>query len=104
MTALSLIILESLYLWPLALGVGVLLTVGLMWLYPPQIRGSGWGGRLALGLRWAAMAALTLALLKPVVLRSGGAGDIGGVDVLIDCSKSMGVVDTARTPAQRVSL
>lgn len=104
MMSLALIILESLYLWPLAAGVGVLLTVGLMWLYPPQIRGSGWGGRLTLGLRWAAMAALTVALLKPVALRTGAAGEGGGVDVLVDCSKSMGVVDAARTPAQRVSL
>lgn len=95
---------ESLTSWPLVAALGAALTVAVLWLYPGQIKGSGvaaWGAAL---LRWAAVVALGLSLLKPVVLRPRSAGQSGAVLVLIDCSKSMSVTDSGRAAAERVAL
>jgi hypothetical protein len=95
---------EAGYLWPVALGVCAAATVLMAWLYGPQIRGGGWGGYLTLGMRWLALTVLAAALLRPVVLQSGESASGRGVEVLLDCSKSMGVVDTGRTIPQQVAV
>lgn len=101
---LCLLIWESLTNWPLVAALGLALSVAVLWLYPGQIKGSGIGGFGAALLRWAAVVALGLSLLKPVVLRPRSADQSGAVLVLIDCSKSMSVTDPGRTPAERVAL
>lgn len=98
------IILESPYLWPVALGVCLAATAVAVFLYMPQVRGGGWGGWMTLGLRWTALAVLGVSLLRPVMLQTGEAAAGGGVEVLLDCSRSMGVVDTGRTIPQQVAL
>jgi hypothetical protein len=55
-------------------------------------------------LRTAALASLALALLQPVILRPPSAKEAGALVVLIDRSRSMGVRDAQRTPAQWVAL
>jgi len=95
---------EAGYLWPVALGVCAVATVLMAWLYGPQVRGGGWGGYLTLGMRWLALVVLAAALLRPVVFQGGESASGRGVEVLLDCSKSMGVVDTGRTIPQQVAL
>src|SRR5579871_5011380 len=104
MAALAFLNLESGYLWPLATGGCLAATVVIAWLYSPQVRGGGVGGFLLLALRWVALVALALTLLKPVLFETGESSTGGGVEVLLDCSKSMGVVDTGRTVPQQVAL
>src|SRR5579859_5887723 len=104
MPPLASIILESPNLWPIALGACALATILIAWLYSPQVRGGGWGGWFALSLRWLALLVLVAALLRPVVFQTGQAASGGGVEVLLDCSRSMGVVDTGRTIPQQVAL
>ncbi|HEY8749300.1 MAG TPA: hypothetical protein VIM11_15055 [Tepidisphaeraceae bacterium] len=104
MNSLSSIILESAYLWPVALGVCAAATIAVGWLYPPQVRGEGGWGWVTLSLRWIALVVLAIALLKPVLLQTGGDSTGGGVEILLDCSKSMAVVDTGRTVPQLVAL
>src|SRR5947208_3514119 len=104
MKCLASIILEAGYLWPVALGLCAVATVVMAWLYGPQVRGGGWGVWVTVGLRWLALMALSAALLRPVVFQTGGSAPGGGVEILLDCSKSMGVVDTGRTIPQQVAL
>jgi hypothetical protein len=101
---LASLIFENLRFWPLSAALGCALTAALLWLYPAQIRGAGMGKWLPLLLRWLAVAALSLSLLKPVILRPKSAEQWGAVVFLVDCSKSMSVVDPGRTPAELVAL
>jgi hypothetical protein len=95
---------DSPTLWPLVAAVTLLLTLAVVWLYPAQLRGVGPAGWVAPLLRWVAVVALAFSLLKPVFLQPRNADQRGAVVVLIDCSKSMGVVDPGRTPAEQVAL
>ena len=90
--------------WPLVVATGLLLTVAVLWFYPPQTRGAGFArGALPL-LRWVGVGALVLSLLGPVMLLPKSADEWGAVVVLLDCSKSMSVTDPGRTPAEQVAL
>lgn len=98
------LVFESPSLWPLVVVLVAALTLAVLWLYPGQLRGAGviaWSAPL---LRWLGVAAIAASLLKPVILQPRSAEQSGAVVVLLDCSKSMGVVDSARTPAEQVSL
>src|SRR5579872_570066 len=101
---LALLVWESWDLWPLAAAAGAMLTLVVLWLYPAQVRGAGWGRWLPPLLRWLAVVALALSLLKPVVLQPKTAEQWGAVVVLVDCSKSMAVTDPGRSPAEQVAL
>src|SRR5205085_1438128 len=101
---LSLIVFDSLHLWPVSAAMALALTAAVLWLYPSQVRSVGFGGWVPLLLRWVAVAALAASLLRPVVVQPKSADELGSVLVLIDCSKSMSVTDTGRTPEQRVAL
>lgn len=98
------LVFDSPTLWPLAMAVGTALTVIVVWLYPAQLRGAGITGWLAPLLRLAAVAALAFSLLKPVYLQPRSAEQTGAIVVLVDSSKSMGVVDPGRSPAEQVAL
>lgn len=105
MTALvAALVFESATLWPLAAALAALLTFGVAWLYPDQLRGAGAAAWAAPLLRWVGLVALALSLLKPVFLQPRSAEQTGAVVVLVDCSKSMSVVDSGRTPAEQVAL
>jgi hypothetical protein len=104
MTLVASLVFDSPSLWPVALVAGAVLTLGVVWLYPAQVRGTGMGRWMAPALRWVAVSALAVSLLKPVILEPRSADEQGAVVVLLDCSKSMSVVDPGRTPADRVAL
>lgn len=90
---------------PLALGAGVVVVAAVLWLYPAQVRRLGWPWRWVLpALRAAALLALVISLLQPVGMRLKRADERGALLVLIDRSRSMGVVDTGRPPAQLIAL
>ncbi len=92
-------------LLPVAAGVLLALMAAVIWLYPAQLQFVGWTGRILLPvLRTAALAALTVSLLKPVAVRLASSGERGTLLVLIDHSGSMGVVDNQRTAPQLVAL
>lgn len=95
---------ESPSLWPLVAAAVAVLTAAVVWLYPAQTRGAGVAGWALPLLRWAALIALAISLLKPVILQPKSAEQAGAVVVLLDCSKSMGVVDPGRSPAEQVAL
>lgn len=101
---LASLIFESASLWPVALAAGAALTLGVVWLYPAQVRGTGLARWAPPVLRWIAVVAIALSLLKPVILEPRSADEQGAVVVLLDCSKSMSVNDPGRTPAERVAL
>ena len=90
---------------PVAVVVALVTLVAVVWLYPPQVKGLSWGWRWGLpALRAAGMLVLAAALLKPALLRPKTADEQGTVVVLVDRSRSMAVVDNARSPAQLVAL
>src|SRR5688572_12965431 len=90
---------------PVAVAVALVTLVAVIWLYPPQVKGLSWGWRWGLpALRAAGMLVLAAALLKPALLRPKTADEQGTVVVLVDRSRSMAVVDNARSPAQLVAL
>ncbi len=89
--------------WVVLGGCAVLAAV--VWLYPPQVRTVGGMGRWLLPtLRAIALIVLVLAFLQPVVVSPRPAEDSGAIAVLVDTSRSMGVADTSRGPAQWVML
>ena len=104
MSTVAILIFDAPTYWPLVVSAGVVVTAAMIWLYPPQIRTAGMLAWLPVGLRWMALAALVLALLKPVLLVPDSSLDTGAVVLMVDCSRSMSVVDSGRTPAERVSL
>ena len=101
---LALLVLESPQVWPVAAGVAVALSAGIVWLYARQVNSAGPAGWAALILRWAAVAALAVSVLRPVLLTPKTAEQWGAVVVLVDRSRSMGVVDTGRSPSDLVAL
>ncbi|HEY2586378.1 MAG TPA: hypothetical protein VGI81_11495 [Tepidisphaeraceae bacterium] len=101
---LASLVFDSATLWPVALAAGAGLTLGVVWLYPAQGRGAGLARWAPPVLRWMAVAAIAVSLLKPVILEPRSADEQGAVVVLVDCSKSMSVTDPGRTPAERVAL
>lgn len=98
------LVFESPTLWPLVAAAMALLTFCVAWLYPAQLRGAGLAAWAAPLLRWVGLAALAASLLKPVILQPRSAEQSGAVIVLVDCSKSMSVIDPGRTPAEQVAL
>ena len=98
------IIFENAGVWPVAAAVLVALTAILLWFYPRQIHGIGLTGWLLPLLRWVGLGALAAMLLRPVLTQP--AEKVAGEQVLaiVDTSKSMELVDSARTPAERVAL
>ena len=101
---LSLLVWESVSLWPLAAALAGALTFAVLWFYPAQVRGVGVAGLLPPVLRWAGVAVLAVSLLKPVLLQPKTADQWGDVAILVDCSRSMGVTDLGRKAAERVAL
>jgi hypothetical protein len=90
---------------PLAVAVAIVAVAAVVWLYPPQVKGLGWAWRWGLpGLRAAGMLALAAALLRPAVMRPKTGQERGVILVLVDRSRSMAVVDNARSPAELVAL
>ena len=96
---------HSLQSLPLSLLLITAVIAVTLWLYPPQVRllGGVWRWSLPL-LRAAALAAIVISLLKPVIIRPKTAIERGAVVVLLDDSRSMSVIDSARTAAHRVAL
>ncbi|HET6249003.1 MAG TPA: hypothetical protein VFE47_15000, partial [Tepidisphaeraceae bacterium] len=91
--------------WPIAVVAAVILLGAVVILYPAQLRLVPWPWRMVLpALRVTAVLALVAALLKPVILRQASAEERGAVLILVDRSRSMGIVDNARTSAQLVAL
>src|SRR3954466_551419 len=91
--------------WPVAAAVGLAVLAAVSWLSPPQVREVRGLWRWGLpALRAAAALALAAALLKPAVLRPKTADERPVGVVLVDRSRSMSVVDNARTHAQLVAL
>jgi hypothetical protein len=90
---------------PLAAAVAVVAVAAIVWLYPPQVKGLAWPWRWGLpALRAAGLLALAAALLRPAVMRPKTGQERGAVLVLVDRSRSMAVVDNARSPAELVGL
>src|SRR5438045_3977332 len=77
----------------------------LWFLYLPQLRtlAPPWRWTM-LTLRAAGIVALLAAILRPVVVRPRTSDEAGAIVLLIDCSRSMSVHDTGRSPAQLVAL
>lgn len=87
-------------LWPVALAAVALLTAALMFLYAPQVRLLPWPWRGLLPLlRGAAMLALAVSILRPVLIGTKTVQEQGAVVLLLDRSLSMGVSDRV-LPAQ----
>ena len=90
---------------PLAIGFALIAVLATAWLYGTQVKAvrRPWRWLMPL-LRMTAFVALSIALLQPTMLRPRTVEEAGAVVVLVDTSRSMGIVDAARTPAQRVAL
>lgn len=100
----AILVLESPQLLAVAIACGVVLGAAVLWLYARQVHSSGPAGWGSVVLRVAAVAALVFTVLKPVILTPKTTEQWGAVVILIDRSRSMGVVDSGRTPAQLVAL
>src|SRR3954470_3628370 len=96
---------QSLQHLPLAVAVTAAAFALTLWLYPPQVSTLTRRWRWMMpALRAAAIAALAIALLRPVVIRPKTSAERGVVVVLVDDSRSMSVVDANRSPAQLIAL
>jgi hypothetical protein len=98
------IIFENTSVWPVAAAALVALTAILLWFYPRQIQDIGLTGWLLPLLRWIGLGALAAMLLRPVLTQPAEQVASGQVLAIVDTSKSMELVDSARTPAERVAL
>lgn len=98
------IIFENAGAWPITVLVLVALTAILLWFYPPQIHEIGAFGWFLPALRWCGLGVLAVMLLRPVIAQPAENVSGGQVLAIVDTSRSMGLVDTARTPAERVAL
>ena len=93
---LSAVSLRGLQLWPMSVGMVLLLLAGIVLLYWPQVKGLNRGWQWVLpGLRGMAMLALAGSVLRPVISRSKTVEERGAVVVVLDKSMSMGVRDHA---------
>ena len=102
---LSQVVWRAVNLWPLAIASAALLLLALLVLYPPQLREVRRTGRIVLpALRLLVALILVTSILKPIAYRAATAEERGAVLVLVDKSRSMGVVDNTRSPAQLVAL
>ncbi|MEA2735955.1 MAG: hypothetical protein QOE14_2406 [Humisphaera sp.] len=96
---------QSPQLAPAAVALAAIVAAAVLWLYPPQMRGVPRGWRWTMpSLRAFAAAALTIAIVQPIVLRPRTTARQGAVVLLVDRSRSMSVVDRDRTPAELVAL
>jgi hypothetical protein len=95
---------QSPRLLPLAVAIGAVALAGVFVLYWPQSRRlrQPWRWGLPI-LRVAACLAVAASVLRPALVRSESAQQPGALVVLVDDSRSMGVVDP-RSPAERVAL
>jgi hypothetical protein len=98
------LVFDSHGLWPVALAAGIVSFAAIAWLYPAQLRGAGlWGWTVPL-FRGMAVSLVAVSLLKPVVLRPKTVEQRGALVFLVDCSRSMGVIDSGRSHAEQVAL
>src|SRR5665213_3484819 len=100
----SIIVFENAGVWPIAAATLVVLTVILLWFYPRQLHEVGPIGWLLPALRWAGLGALAVMLLRPVLTQTAEKTASGQIIAVVDTSRSMGLVDSVRTPAERVAL
>ena len=101
----------ALVLWQnskLATLVVALMAMGLaavLWLYPPALWRARRRWRLLLPvLRAMVIVALGVSLLRPVAARPRDASHRGPIVVLVDQSRSMGVTDSGRSPAEKIGV
>lgn len=95
---------HSLDLLPVSVALVAAVTAWTLWVYRAQLQDLRPGWRWVLpALRTAAVVALGLAMLKPVIVRPRTVAESGPVVLLLDRSMSMGVTDQ-RIPAERVDL
>jgi hypothetical protein len=74
------------------------------WIYRDQVSLTrSWRWMLA-ALRASVIVTLAVIALRPAVVRTKSSGEYGAVVVLLDRSRSMGVVDNSRSPSQLVEL
>jgi hypothetical protein len=91
---------QSPQLAPAAVAMAAVVAAAVLWLYPPQTLGVPRGWRWTMpALRALAAAALTIAVVQPIVLRPRTTARQGAVVLLVDRSRSMSVVDRDRSPA-----
>jgi len=96
---------ESPRLLPWAVALACALAFAVVWFYPVQVRSVRRPWRWVIpGLRVTALAALALALARPVATQVDTVGQGGTVAILVDRSGSMDVADTERDPADLVAL
>jgi len=90
---------------PGSLAAAIIVICAVIWLYRSQLRmlPAPWNW-LVPGLRIAAVCVLIGALLKPVIVRLRDPWEEGAVVLLIDRSRSMSVIDSHRSVAQRIAL
>jgi len=102
---LSSVLFHSPGLLPIAIVVLFAVVAAVLWLYPGQVRNVNPPWRWIIpGLRMAALLALAISIIKPVVVREKTSEERGSVLILVDRSKSMSVKDAGRTPAQLVAM
>lgn len=100
---MSVLLWQGMSAWPVSALVVVLAALGVWWLYPSQVRLLPRAWRWILpGLRTAAIVALALMVLKPVLIRPKSVSEAGAVVILVDRSASMDVQDNARPLVERV--
>jgi hypothetical protein len=96
---------QSPALAPAAVGLLTALAAAVSVFYPPQTRGVPGLWRWSMpALRTMAVAALAVAVAQPMVLRPRTPARQGALVILADRSRSMGVIDRGRTPAELVAL
>jgi hypothetical protein len=90
---------------PWVMSLLAVLTLLIHLTYRAQVRGLSWRVRWILPtLRTLAMSAVVLSVLRPVVTRRRISSERAPVAIVFDDSRSMGVVDSARTPAELVGI
>lgn len=90
---------------PISIAAAAVALAAVLWLYPRQVRAldNPWRWLLP-GLRATALVVLALSLLKPVISRSRLPDEAGAIAIVIDRSRSMGVIDFRHDDADLVRL